>query len=184
MKKKTKKILLGSTIFVLLVSILCISITTYAKYKANGAGTSEISVAKFEVKLNDSSEVTQNIDLSTTITSNKYSDKYLMPGTNGNIILSLDFKDVDVSSNYEITVGETDLPNNLKLYEDANYSKELTKITGTYLIDDDTTHTKNIYWKWDYKTDAESDSNDNLYMNKELSLPVMVNVTQKIGGGN
>ena len=181
---KKKKIIISSIIFVLLASITFISVSTYAKYKSQATSAGEFSIAKFEIKLNNSEELTQKIDLSSTITDNKYSDKYLMPGTNGNIVLELDFKDVDVSTNYEITVGELDFPNNLKLYEDANYTKEFTKINGTYLIDGETTHTKNIYWKWAYKTDAESDTNDNLYMNKELNVPIVVNLTQKIGGGN
>ena len=124
------------------------------------------------------------INLNNTITSNNYSDDYVAPGTTGDIQLVLDFANVDVSTDYSITLGVYDLPTNLKLYSDSSFTNEFTSISGTFLINGTTTITEHIYWRWAYGTDSASDTNDNLYMNHNLSVPVVVTASQKIGGGS
>lgn len=180
-----KRIILFSFIMAIIVSLfVLVRCSSFSKFKSSGTGTGNISVADFGIKLNGSSNLTQNINLKSTITTNSYSDNYLMPGTNGNIVLTLDFSNVDVSANYTINIGTLDLPTNLKLYSDSSYTTEFSSITGTYNVGSTTLYTHNIYWKWDYKTDDVSTINDNLYMNKSLSVPVVVIASQKIGGGN
>lgn len=155
-----------------------------SRYVSEKNGSKDIDVSKFQPKLNGSTNLTQSIDLANTITANNYSDNLVAPGTTGDIQLILDFANVDVSTDYNINLGTYDLPTNLKLYSDASFTTEFTSISGTFLINNTTTHTHHIYWKWEYATDAASNTNDNLYMNRNLSVPVIVTTSQKIGGGN
>lgn len=180
MKNKENIILLVLIVFLTTL----FGISTLSKFKASSLGKKNISVANFKIKLNESLSQTQSIDLQSTITPNDYSDDYLMPGTNGTITLVLDFSEVDVSTNYTINLGTINLPNNLNLYSDSTYTTEFTPIDSTYNIKESPIHTYSIYWKWQYKTDEESNINDNIYMNKNLSIPIIVKADQKIGGGN
>lgn len=174
-------------ILTLLVSIglLCALRITYSYLtlpEIKGKGQKEIGVANFEIKLNESSSLSQTIDLKETITSN---NEYVVPGAIGDIELELDFTNVEVDTDYIIEVGEYNLPNNLKLYLDEDYKEEFETINETYLISNrETIYTYNIYWKWEYKTDEESNKNDSLYMNKEILLPINIIASQKIDGGN
>ena len=96
----------------------------------------------------------------------------------------MDFTNVDVSTDYTITLGVLNLPTNLKLYSDSSFTNEFTSISDTFLLNGTSQVTRHIYWKWTYGTDLASDTNDNLYMNHNLSIPVIVTASQKIGGGS
>lgn len=182
---KNKKITLSISILMLFVLIVIILVpNSISRYKKTKAGDGDLEIAKFQVKLNNSTNLSQNINLKDTITTNSYSDDYVAPGTTGDIQLILDFANVDVSTDYNINLGTYDLPTNLKLYSDASFTTEFTSISGTFLINNTTTHTHHIYWKWEYATDTASNTNDNLYMNRNLSVSVVVTTSQKIGGGN
>ena len=139
-------------------------------------------LAKFQIKLNNSTNLSQSINLEDTIITNNYSDDYVAPGTTGDIQLVLDFTNVDVSTDYTINLGTLNLPTNLKLYSDSSFTTEFTSISGTFLINSLTTHTHHIYWRWAFATDIASNTNDNLYMNQSLSVPVTVTASQKIEG--
>ena len=182
---KNKKIMLLISILLLFVLtvIFCIP-DSISRYKSDKSGANNLGIAKFQIKLNGSTNLEQSINLQDTITANNYSDNYVVPGTTGDIQLVLDFTDVDVSVDYTINLGNCDLPTNLKLYSDASFTIEFTSINGTFLINNTTTHTHHIYWKWEFATDTASNTNDNLYMNRNLSVPVMVTTSQKIEGGN
>lgn len=171
-------------LYFIILFISIFGISTLSKYKSSSKANQTIETASFKIKLNEDTKLTQSIDLKNTITPNNYSDKYLMPGTNGNISLVLDFSEVDVSTDYTISLGKLDLPNNLQLYIDDTFTTEFTSLNDIYDINDSKTHTHNIYWKWHYKTDEESNKNDNNFMNKDLSIPIIIKANQKIGGGN
>lgn len=184
MKKFNFKIILLSMIliaFTLVVFDVPQSVSRFINGK-NGGNT--LNVADFRPKLNGSTNLSQSIDLASTITTNNYSDNLVAPGTNGDIVLTLDFSNVDVTTDYVISVGTTDLPTNLILYSDSSYTTVLTSISDTFQIGGSTTHVKHIYWKWEYLTDASSNTNDNLYMNHSLSVPVTVTTTQRVGANN
>ncbi len=180
---KNKKMTLSISILMLLVfaNILLIpnSISRY-KNEKNGAG--DIGIAKFQFKLNNSSNLTQTINLKDTITTNDYCDNYVAPGTTGDIQLVLDFTNVEVATDYTITLGTYDLPINFKLYSDSSFTTEFTPISGTFSINGTSQVTHHIYWRWASATDAASNTNDSLYMNHSLSVPVVVTASQRIGG--
>ena len=182
---KKRRITLSISILVsfTLIAILLIP-ESISRYKNDKGGSGDVSVAKFQINLNNSTNLTQNINLNNTITNNNYSEEYVAPGTNGDIQLILDFSNVDVSTDYTIMLGAYDLPTNLKLYSDSSFNNEFTSISGTYFINGTTTVTKHIYWRWNYAIDSASDTNDNLYMNHNLSVPVVVTASQKIGGSS
>lgn len=182
--KNVRSLLLFAVIVTIISAVLFRPHESFSIYKATGSTSETISVANFDFKLNGSASVSQSIDLQSTITANDYSNDYVMPGTNGVITLVLDFTGVDVSSDYIISMGEANLPTNLKLYTDSSYSNELTSIDGLYSVDGETSYTHNIYWKWIYSDDGSSDANDNLFMNTTLTVPIDVVVSQVIGGGN
>lgn len=184
MKKFNAKIVILAILLVSFTLVVFDVPQSISRYVSGKNGSKNLDVAKFQPKLNGSTNLSQSIDLADTITTNNYSDALVAPGTNGDIVLTLDFSDVDVSTNYVISVGTTDLPTNLSLYSDSSYTTAFSTINGTYTIGGSTTHTQHIYWKWDYLTDSASNTNDNLYMNHNLSVPVNVTASQKVGAGN
>ena len=184
MKKLNTKIVILSILLVSFTLVVFNVPQSISRYISGKNGSKNLDVANFQPKLNGSTNLSQSIDLADTITTNNYSDDLVAPGTNGDIELTLDFSNVDVSTDYVISVGTTDLPTNLNLYSDSSYTTAFSTINGTYTIGGSTTHTQHIYWKWDYLTDSASNTNDNLYMNHSLSVPVTVTTTQKVGAGN
>ena len=167
-----------------IIGVIIITFSSYSVYKRIASNEAEISIAKFQIKINNSDSIVQNIALKDTITTNNYSDDEVVPGTNGAFDLSIDFSNVEVSSNYAINFDRTNIPNNLKLYSDSNYTNEITSINDSYNIGDSTNKTITVYWKWNYLNDNVSNENDNLYMNQEISLPTSITITQIVGGGN
>lgn len=184
MKKFNAKIVILTILLVGFTLVVFVVPKSISRYISGKNGLKVLDVAKFQPKLNGNANLSQSIDLADTITTNNYSDDLVVPGTNGDIVLTLDFSDVDVSTDYVISVDTTDLPTNLNFYSDSSYTTILSTINGTYTIEDSKTHTLHIYWKWDYLTDSASNENDNLYMNRNLSVPVTVTVSQKVGADN
>ena len=183
MKKRSnyKNIVLFSAIFVL---ISFIAFSSYSIYKRSVSNEVKASVAKFQFTLNNSDELTQNIVLKNTITTNNYSNDLVVPGTNGQFDLVFDLSDVEVSVNFIINFDRSNIPTNLKIYSDSSYTNEVSSINDSYNIGDSTTKTITVYWKWNYLTDDTSNTNDSLYMNQNISLPTSVTVSQIVGGGN
>ena len=184
MKKVGRKRIMLLILILLFISVSFLALNTYSSYKREAEGDASSSIAKFIIKVNDSSETTQTIDLSETITANNYSDTLVVPGTEGVIELELDFSDCDTSVNYLINFDMTNLPVNLKLYSDSNHLNQITSINDAFNYGNNTTINKNIYWQWEYKSDSTSNANDNLFMEQQIALPISITLTQKIGGGN
>ena len=184
MKKDSRKKILLLILILLFISVSFFALNTFSSYKKEASGTASTSAARFIIKINDSSEITQTINLSETITENDYSDTLVVPGTEGVIDLELDFSNCDISVNYIVNFDITNLPINLKLYSDSNHLNQITSLNEEFNYGDDVITNKKIYWQWEYKTDATSDANDNLYMDTEIELPISITLTQKIGGGN
>ena len=168
----------------IIVGISFIAFSSYAILSAGATGETTIPTAKFQFTLNNSTNTTQNITLKDTLTANNYSDELVVPGTNGQFDLVFDLTNVEVSVNFIVNFDRTNLPTNLKLYSDSAYQNEITSINNTFNIGDSTTKTITVYWKWNYLTDDDSNANDNLFMNEDISLPTSIIVSQIVGGGN
>lgn len=177
--KENNKIKKHNVIVVLLcISLVVVGSCCYAIYTAKGHITSvgNIEIEGFTPKVNGNSNFSQTINLVNTITNNKS----LAPGAEGSFNLNINFTDVSYDADYEIYYDGTNLPNNLHFYTDSNRTNSLTTIEGVYhKTDINKTIENTIYWKWDAINDSDSNTNDNLFINQNLSIPFTVEITQR-----
>ena len=170
--KNYKKILILIAIIFLIISIFFI-IQTYSKYLSSATGETSVSIAKWNIKVNNLS-VTTNTDISASIVpvfpgNSNIANNIIAPTAEGYFDLVLDFQDTDVSFNYTISssVAE-DSP--VKDFVIVGYSidnGERIDITDTQdnlvsedilLTDNITTRTVRIFVKW---IDDDSQTMDN-----------------------
>ena len=170
--KNYKKILILIAIIFLIISIFFI-IQTYSKYLSSATGETSVSIAKWNIKVNNLS-VTTNTDISASIVpvfpgNSNIANNIIAPTAEGYFDLILDFQDTDVSFNYTISssVAE-DSP--VKDFVIVGYSidnGERIDITDTQdnlvsedilLTDNITTRTVRIFVKW---IDDDSQTMDN-----------------------
>lgn len=92
-----------------LLAILAIFISqVYAKYRTAVSGQAEISISRWDIKLNDSS-IKNNQDISSKISpvfpgNENIASNIIAPTAEGYFDLNLDYSNVDVSFKYEITI--------------------------------------------------------------------------------
>lgn len=105
--KISKKIffILGCIVFCI---TLIISIQTYAKYLTAADGNGEVSIAKWNIAVNNLS-IKNNTDISSTIQpifpgTENIAEGIIAPNAEGYFDLNLDFTNVDVSFEYSLTV--------------------------------------------------------------------------------
>lgn len=170
--KNYKKILILIAIIFLIISIFFI-IQTYSKYLSSATGETSVSIAKWNIKVNNLS-VTTNTDISASIVpvfpgNSNIANNIIAPTAEGYFDLVLDFQDTDVSFNYTISssVAE-DSP--VKDFVIVGYSidnGERIDITNTQdnlvsedilLTDNITTRTVRVFVKW---IDDDSQTMDN-----------------------
>ena len=170
--KNYKKILILIAIIFLIISIFFI-IQTYSKYLSSATGETSVSIAKWNIKVNNLS-VTTNTDISASIVpvfpgNSNIANNIIAPTAEGYFDLILDFQDTDVSFNYTISssVAE-DSP--VKDFVIVGYSidnGERIDITNTQdnlvsedilLTDNITTRTVRVFVKW---IDDDSQTMDN-----------------------
>lgn len=157
------------TIFVLLITIVAISLVsgTFAKYTTEKTGEATATVAKFSVDDNFSGD-TESFDLFSTVkeanttgTEEDVATGKIAPGTGGSFIVTVT-NNSEVTVNATLTLEETSNTNNIPIEyslngEDfvtaANFTKtEKLTITGDTKEADIT-----VYWRWAF-TGAESDN--------------------------
>lgn len=142
----------------------------------NISGNTTINTLGFSPIVNDSAQRNQSINLSETITNNKN----LAPGAIGKFNIDIDFSSVESDSAYRISFDRSNIPNNIKFYVDENLTKEITVIDGTQLAEyNNKTAEHYIYWKWIYSDTPESNANDSLYMNTNITVPYTVEIMQR-----
>ena len=92
-----------------LLAILAIFISqVYAKYRTAVSGQAEISISRWDIKLNDSS-IKNNQDISSKISpvfpgNENIASNIIAPTAEGYFDLNLDYSNVDVSFKYEISI--------------------------------------------------------------------------------
>lgn len=142
----------------------------------NISGNTTINTLGFSPIVNDSAQRNQSINLRETITNNKN----LAPGAIGKFNIDIDFSNVESDSAYRISFDRSNIPNNIKFYVDENLTKEITVIDGTQLAEyNNKTAEHYIYWKWIYSDTPESNANDSLYMNTNITVPYTVEIMQR-----
>lgn len=102
--KNKKIILLLAFIFFIITIILVVQ--TYAKYLSSASGETTVSIAKWNIKVNNLS-ITENTDISGTISpifpgNENIASGIIAPTAEGYFDLLFNFEDVDVSFNYTI----------------------------------------------------------------------------------
>ncbi len=207
MNKNTRKIIL------ILASIsacimLCVLAGTYARYLTAADGTTNISVAKWNIKVNNKS-IKNNSDISSAITpiwdsNSNIASGVIAPNATGYFDLNLDFTDADVSCSYKIDVSSTNA--NVTDLIVTGYSinggttqavtnNTSTTISGNYNYSDTTkTQLVKVYIKWNDDIDTElmnnfddtkatiinsTDSNVINSTNATTTLDVKVSFTQE-----
>lgn len=172
-KKRTKFIFLYYAIIIIIV-ILCFS--TYSKYSSTATSETKIDTAKFYFKIGNKEEQNIELNLLETLKSNIYSENEIVPGTKGTIELNLDFSNIEVATNYTISldVENTKIPENLKLYRDSANTVEFNGYTGITELESSKI-TRNIYWKWNYTTIDETEE----WMGKEIKLAFKIKAEQR-----
>ena len=170
--KNIKKIL-----FIISCISACISlffiVETYSRYVSTATGTADISIAKWNITVNDLT-VKNNTDLSSKITpifpgTDHIKADIIAPTAEGYFDLNLNYANADVSFDYEITVtaAEESLVSDLITtgYSINNgqtiSTNDNLSITGT-VLNTETTRTQSIriFIKWDDEAGTMDNSAD------------------------
>lgn len=171
--KKNKKTLFFIFILIFLLIISFIIVDTYAKYLSSASSSANVSIAKWNIKVNNVT-IKDNTDISSTITpvfpgNENIASNIIAPTAEGYFDLELDIQDVDVSFNYTITstVAES---SSVKDFSIVGYSiddgpkiefqtNDEKTISEDILLNDDIQNRKiRIYIKW---IDDDSQTMDN-----------------------
>jgi len=168
MKKNIKWIILFVLLFALLLTY---AIDTYAKYVTKASGNANISVARWNINVNNTS-IQEGNTISDIITpifpGNKYiAEGVIAPNAEGYFDLDLNFEEVDVSFEYEISVStnENSVVPDLIVTGYSIDDGDITEISDEVLITDKiylenkpTDRKIRVYIKW---IDDENSTMDN-----------------------
>lgn len=173
-KKRNLKIII--IYYIIFFSFLCV-VYTFSKYVSTAQLSVKTDIAPFRVKIGQNND-TFELDLKDTLlTGNAFSDTQIIPGTKGKIMLQLDFSDVEVASNYIISIDneQTKIPNNMKLYTDESNQVSFSLYRESVELGE-TIKEREIYWAWEYTTADETQE----WMNKEIKIFFNVDVEQRV----
>ena len=175
--KKGKKLNKIIIIYYIIIIILFCVVYTFSKYISTVQLSINTDIAPFRFKITQNSSNIE-LDLKDTILSgNAFSDTQVIPGTKGKILLQLDFSDVEVTTNYIISIDKekTKMPNNMKLYADENNQISFSQYSDTTELGEKIKE-REIYWTWEYTTVDETEE----WMNKEIKIFFNVQVEQRV----
>ncbi len=194
---KNLKKLLFIIVCLCVIAILTFIVVTYSKYRTSANGSANVSIARWDIKINNQS-IKNSSDISNTITpvfpgTNDISANVIAPTAEGYFDLNLDYTNTDVSFDYTITVKSDDsssvpdlVPTGYSLDENYNvkYSISNNKISGS-VLNTDTSRTKKIrvYIKWDDENGTmnnAADTNATVPDNAKALLNVNVQFIQKV----
>lgn len=179
MNKKKKIILLLA--FIALFVFVGSTAYTYAKYFSVKEGTMGTQIKVWDIKINNESikngqtlteRITATIDANTHTAENK-----IAPGSKGQFTIELDYSNVDLSFNYELSMGENDNLPDLKIYKLVVDGQEITatdgaKINNNVLItdpDDDRKKIIEVFIEWN------DDENNGATMSNEQDTQIPIN---------
>lgn len=160
----------------MIIILFCV-VYTFSRYVSTAQVSINADIAPFRFKITQDSNNIE-LDLKDTILSgNAFSSTQVIPGTKGKIPLQLDFSDVDVTTNYIISVDteKTKMPNNMKLYADENNQVSFSQYSETTELGEQIKE-REIYWTWEYTTADETEE----WMNKEIKIFFNIQVEQRV----
>ena len=182
--------------FFFLVTILIV-IGSYSLFESQRTNTSELEIAKWEIKVNDDllsgGESTFTINNFVWSTSQYVKPGKAAPGLNGYFDIVIDPNDTDTSIRYDITFDFSNLDSDqFQITEIKEIDDKSIVRTGEYTysniilledIDGGETNTIRVYIEWVNDEDNnEKDSELGTVLNNQISIPVSVDVTQYIDG--
>ena len=182
--------------FFFLVTILIV-IGSYSLFESQRTNTSELEIAKWEIKVNDDllsgGESTFTINNFVWSTSQYVKPGKAAPGLSGYFDIVIDPNDTDTSIRYDITFDFSNLDSDqFQITEIKEIDDKSIVRTGEYTysniilledIDDGETNTIRVYIEWvNDENNNEKDSELGTVLNNQISIPVSVDVTQYIDG--
>lgn len=182
--------------FFFLVMIL-IAVGTYALFESQRQNTSELEIAKWEIKVNDDllsgSASTFTVNSFTWSTSQYVKEGKAAPGIDGYFDIEIDPNDSDTSIRYDVTFDFSNLDSDqFTITEIKEVNDKSIVRTGEYTysniipledIEDGETDTIRVYIEWiNDENNNEKDSDLGKVLNNQLMIPVSVDVTQYITG--
>ena len=168
--KKIILFLIGICFFIIFVTIVQI----YAKYLSTTQGISSLTIANWNILVNDSS-IKSNTDISNSIVpvfpgTEHIAENIIAPTAEGYFYLNLDFTHADVSFKYEITLAAdenssvTDLVatgysiDGSEKINFENYNDPITEIIP--LSSESKTRKIRVYIMWNDNADSQTMNND------------------------
>lgn len=184
--KKLLLLLIGICICALLFFIVQI----YAKYVTSTEGSTELTIANWNILVNDLS-IKNNTDISNTIVpvfpgNDHIASNIIAPTAEGYFDLNFDFSNADVSFQYEITASAAenssvkDLVATGYSIDDGeiinfeNYNDPITEIIA--LSSNIETRKVRIYIKWDDSEDSQTMTNSDDTISTTSENPPLFNV--------
>ena len=192
--KKNNKVLKAIIILVLIVTSIALVGYAYARYITSQSGDAEAQVAKWSFKVVDGDASTIDVlDFPITRTDNnqEVDRNTIAPGTYGKFEIDIDARGTETILTYEIKIGFTNKPVNLKFYSDEAMTNEITLDNNGRLVlseflsltDVNYIQPNIIYWSWPFETGtvdangiAEGDAQDSLDM-QNVTMTMAITVT-------
>lgn len=172
----TLSILLLSLLFIILIDIN----TTNSRYISTSRTNNPIKIAPWKINVNGEINSILELDLKNTIIPNSFTNSDIIPGSEGVIPIRIDTTETKVAVDYEIVLDESEtiVPENLKFYQDSTYKKEFTIASGTIPTNQNEIYVINIYWRWNYTQEDETDT----WSNKTIKTKINITAKQAING--
>ena len=188
MKKISKRLLyLLALVFAIITIILLIQV--YAKYKKTASGTTTLTIASWNIIVNNQS-IKENQDISNVIEpvfpgNENIASGVIAPTAEGYFDLVFDFSDVDVSFSYTISVSSaeessvSDLVLTGYSVDDGEVVSTSSDISDTILYSDDIDNrTVRVYIMWDDdSSSATMDNQEDTSTTYSTSDPALLNVS-------
>jgi hypothetical protein len=177
--------------------VMIIVVGTYALFESQRTNTSNLEIAKWEIKVNDSllsgSTSTFVIDNFVWSTSQYVMEGKAAPGLNGYFDIVIDPNDTDTSIRYDVTFDFSNLDSDqFTITEISEIDDKSVVQTGEFTysgiipladIEDGETNTLRVYIEWiNDENNNDKDSELGKVLNNQLMIPVSVNITQYIDG--
>ena len=129
---------------------------TYAKYISGDKGSGKAEIAKWSFEIAKNGEQSKNIQLADTVKKTSLVEGKIAPGTNGEILFTLDATGSEVDLEYTVYFeNEESKPDNIiftYMGVDYQYISEIPEIKGKIFAENSNkTKEIKILWRWDYE---------------------------------
>ena len=196
-KMKKSRILKIVLVIILIITLVVLAGFAYARYVTSQSGGTEAQIAKWSFKVVDGDSSTIDVlDFPITRTDNNQAvdRSTIAPGTYGKFEIDVDARGTESILTYEISIGFSNKPTNLKFYSDEAMQNEITLDNNGRLVlseflsltDVNYIQPNIIYWNWALETgntEQEIEQNDLLdsqFIGKTLTMAITVTGTQAL----